>query len=65
MKKKKPILIAFGWTTCTAAAFWAGLRWSPNGVAAGSGKPGRAGIFEGESTGAAGGAAIFEYDAKT
>ncbi len=41
--KKTTILIALGWTTCTAAAFWAGMSWSRD-RADEAGRKGRAGL---------------------
>lgn len=43
--KQKPLLIALGWTTCTALAFWAGMHWSGDDTSTSSRKGGSAGIL--------------------
>ena len=52
--RKTTILIAFGWTTCTAAAFWAGLSWSRDSDDD-AGRKGRAGLSSYSANGTASG----------
>src|SRR5688572_31485 len=55
--KKTTLLIAFGWTTCTAAAFWVGMSWSRDSEGD-AGRKGRAGLSTSNASGSASGKSV-------